>query len=142
MKIEVGKFYRTRGGQKAFVFRQCFSHTCVSLTSDVFDFVIEKQKHDAVCCCYPNGKLYKDSTSLFDLIAEWDDAQETLETGATPKLKDIDAGRQPKIRLERKGYDLTEIRKKIQNVPNSDGSHLLIASILHDICDILEGEGL
>lgn len=70
LKLEVGKWYRTRNGNKAFV-----SHKVIDGIEAVCPYggyVIDHHKHARLWCWFENGTDFSDNDlHEFDLIEEW-----------------------------------------------------------------------
>ena len=65
-KIEVGKFYKTRDGRKAWI-------TEYRDTEDVFPFLVAAQKELALYSVTKEGRLYSEGISGTDLVAPWEE---------------------------------------------------------------------
>lgn len=65
-KIEVGKFYKTRDGRKAWI-------TEYRDTEDVFPFLVAAQKELALYSVTKEGRLYSEGISGIDLVAPWEE---------------------------------------------------------------------
>ena len=66
LKIEVGKFYKTRDGRKAWI-------TEYRDTEDVFPFLVAAQKELALYSVTKEGRLYSEGISGTDLVAPWEE---------------------------------------------------------------------
>lgn len=67
LKLEVGKFYRTRDGRKAWVVE--------GTTDDTFPFRVAAQKELTVYTVTEEGKLFSEGMSGADLVAPWEEAE-------------------------------------------------------------------
>ena len=65
-KIEVGKFYKTRDGRKAWI-------TEYRDTEDVFPFLVAAQKELALYSVTKEGRFYSEGISGTDLVAPWEE---------------------------------------------------------------------
>ena len=66
LKIEVGKFYKTRDGRKAWI-------TEYRETEDVFPFLVAAQNELALYSVTKEGRLYSEGISETDLVAPWEE---------------------------------------------------------------------
>lgn len=66
LKLEVGKFYKTRDGRKAWIaeYRN---------TENVFPFLVAAQKELTIYSVTKEGRLYSEGISGSDLVAPWED---------------------------------------------------------------------
>lgn len=67
LKLEVGKFYKTRDGRKAWVVE--------GTMDDTFPFRVAAQKELAVYTVTEEGKCFSKDMSGSDLIAPWEEAE-------------------------------------------------------------------
>lgn len=78
LKIEAGKFYRTRDGRKVGPIDEVRGDGVAHWSGS---------EHDGEICCYPGGKIKQDRAECGgDLIAEWTDTPDTT----TPPLAPTD----------------------------------------------------
>lgn len=66
LKLEVGKFYKTRDGRKAWI-------TEYRDTEYVFPFLVAAQKELAIYSVTKEGRLYSEGISGSDLVAPWEE---------------------------------------------------------------------
>lgn len=66
LKLEVGKFYKTRDGRKAWVV-ECTDK------KGVYPFVVAAQKERNVYSVAKDGRRYFDDTDETDLVAPWEE---------------------------------------------------------------------
>lgn len=69
LKLEVGKFYRTRDGRKAFVFAES---NCEN-RNYCFDFVIVNQSTQVISCTKEGCYFCDGDEDVHDLVAPWDE---------------------------------------------------------------------
>ncbi|WP_428057217.1 hypothetical protein [Candidatus Avelusimicrobium fimicolum] len=65
LKLEVGKFYKTRNGRKAWIVE--------GTEDDTFPFRVAAQKESAVYTVTKEGKRFSEGMSGSDLVAPWED---------------------------------------------------------------------
>lgn len=66
LKLEVGKFYKTRDGRKAWVV-ECTDK------NGVYPFVVAAQKERNVYSVAKDGRRYFEDTDRTDLVAPWEE---------------------------------------------------------------------
>ena len=66
LNLEVGKFYKTRDGRKAWI-------TEYRDTEYVFPFLVAAQKELAIYSVTKEGRLYSEGISGSDLVAPWEE---------------------------------------------------------------------
>ena len=67
LKLEVGKFYKTRDGRKAWIVE--------GTMDDTFPFRVAAQKEYAVYTVTEEGKCFSEDMSGSDLVAPWEEAE-------------------------------------------------------------------
>lgn len=67
LKLEVGKFYKTRDGRKAWIVELCTE------TDNTFPFRVAAQKECAVYTVTKEGKRFSEGMSGSDLVAPWEE---------------------------------------------------------------------
>lgn len=65
LRLEVGKFYKTRDGRKAWI-TEC-------TVDDTFPFRVAVQKEYAIYTVTEGGKRFSEGTSRADLVAPWEE---------------------------------------------------------------------
>lgn len=68
LKLEVGKFYKTRDGRKAWIMEYL-------PTEDTFQFRVAAQKEYSIYTVTKEGRRYSECASILDLVAPWEEAE-------------------------------------------------------------------
>lgn len=66
LKLEVGKFYKTRDGRKAWVVERID-------TEDIFTFRVATRKEGAIYTVTKEGNRFSEGRSATDLVAPWEE---------------------------------------------------------------------